>query len=238
MLEIKQYLDRSSEEDIGSSRTLRVFVQQPRLAKKILDYTKSHIKSKSSMCDLGCGMGFLPKFFGDFVGFQEVYGIDINVERINIASERIKVRRANLENMPLPFPNNHFDFICSFGVLEHLRFFDNTLKEANRVLKEEGLFLASIPNLGDWVNRIRLLLGLQPHAVQVSQMTTSIDHIHSCTLRTFKELLKENGFIPLKTFGCRAIYRSNRILEFLDVGFSKIPSLSVRFFQFAKKRAR
>jgi len=189
------------------------------------------------MCDLGCGFGFVSYLFGELLNIKEVYGIDIKDDRLSVAEKRLyQALKVNLEDDVLPFPKDYFDIVISFGVFEHLKFFDNPIKEAYRTLKPGGLFLISIPNLGDWVNRIRLLLGLQPHSVQISRALTSIDHIHSCTLSTLENLFIYYGFIPLKAFGSKAIYRSNKILEFLDMFFSEKPSLSVRFFLIAQKK--
>ena len=145
------------------------------------------------MCDLGCGFGFIPYLFGELLGFKEVYGIDINEDRLAVAEKRLyKVLKADLEDDILPFPKGYFNLIISFGVLEHLKFFDNPIKEAYRILKPGGLFLVSIPNLGDWVNKIRLLLG-SSHTLYKFRMLSSTDHIRSCTLSTLERLLMYYG---------------------------------------------
>jgi len=227
---------KASKEDFKISATLKTFQKQPYLLKNIVFFIDKLLKERERMCDLGCGFGFVPFMFGELLGFREVYGVDINENRLRKAEKRLyKVFTVNLEVDPLPFPENHFDLITSFGVFEHLRFFDNPVREAYRVLKPDGLFLVSIPNLGDWVNRLRLLLGLQPHSVQISERSR-IDHIHSCTLGAFKKFLTDYGFTCLKEFGAKAIYRSNFFLELLDRIFQKKASLSIRFFLVAQKR--
>jgi len=235
IVRLEDCFKKASKEDFQISATLRVFKKQPNLLRNIILYLNKVLGGKDRMCDLGCGCGFIPYMFGELLGFKEVYGVDINDDRLVVAEKRLcKALKADLEADTLPFPEDYFDLVTSFGVLEHLRFFDNSVKEAYRILKPRGLFLVSIPNLGDWVNRIRLLLGLQPHSVQISERH-SIDHIHSCTLNTMEKLLAEYGFVSLKAFGAKAVYRSNILLELLDKIFSKKPSLSVRFFIIAQK---
>ncbi|MCS7119695.1 MAG: class I SAM-dependent methyltransferase [Candidatus Bathyarchaeota archaeon] len=230
-------LREATLEDLQTSRTLQTLLQQDKLTNKIISYIDARLDRRERLCDLGCGCGFIPYFIGHCLCFKETYGVDINDERIFIASKRLmRVYKVDLETDKLPFPERFFDLVTSFGVLEHLRFFDNALMESYRILDDEGLLLVSIPNLADWVNRLKLFLGLQPHGVVVSKMANGgIDHIHTCTLRTLENLLYRYGFRPLKAYGARAVFRSNRLLEILDYAFSKIPSTSASFFIICEK---
>lgn len=57
----------------------------------------------------------------------------------------------NLENLPLPFEDSSFDEIHCYEVLEHLgtqgdfKFFFAQFEDIWRVLKPQGLFIASVP---------------------------------------------------------------------------------------------
>lgn len=233
----KKYFDDVTPEDLEISRTLKILVQQTKLTATILTFVDIHLVEKERLCDLGCGAGFIPYFIGNSLRFKETYGVDINDERIVRAQKRLtKVVKADLETDALPFPDKFFDLVSSFGVLEHLKFFDNAIKESHRILKNGGLLLISIPNLSDWVNRVRLLLGLQPHSIVVSQISNEgVDHIHSCTLETLEKLMRRYSFTPLVAYGAKADFRSNRLLEILDSVFSKKPSMSHRFFSISRK---
>ena len=46
----------------------------------------------------------------------------------------------------LPFPDNYFDAVYSYHVLEHVRDVTNVMAETRRVLRPRGLFYVGVPN--------------------------------------------------------------------------------------------
>ena len=167
-----------TEKDLQSGAALR---DLPNLL-KVLDIVRG--KGIRRMCDIGCGYGGLTKIVSRYLQVDEVYGIDIDDERLQVASQRgIKVFRVDIEYEKLSFPDEYFDLVTSFGVLEHLKHFDNFFTESYRVLRKGGFLIISMPNLGSWINRIALLLGFQPRDVEVS-----------CRVRN-------QGFLPIYSGG-------------------------------------
>jgi len=99
------------------------------------------------LLDIGCAEGALLKW-AEKRGY-ETYGVDISDFAIKRISHR-KLRRTQLSvaNINfLPFVDNYFDIITCFDVLEHLEYPIIALKEINRCLKEQGLFIMSTPNI-------------------------------------------------------------------------------------------
>ena len=159
------------------------------------------------MLDLGCGFGGMTKVVADFFSATEVYGADMNSDRLKVAEGRgLRTIRTNFEVDKLPFPSNYFDLVMSFGVIEHLRYYDNLISESYRVINDEGYLLLSWPNLGSYTQRIALLLGYQPNDVVISkeiyagtiynsgQRSSEADHIHAATLKAMKQLLEYYDF--------------------------------------------
>ncbi len=156
--------------------------------------------------DLGCGYGGLTAAFADLLECENVHGIDIDSDRRAVAEERgVTTYELDLESDPFPFDDGDFDLVLSFGVLEHLRYYDHLIEESNRVLPDDGVILYSVPNLGSWVNRIALLFGNQPRDVEISNHRafgisefysdqTFLNHVHSPTLDAFLELLEYHGY--------------------------------------------
>ena len=92
--------------------------------------------------DIGCCTGKALKCFAENQDF-ELYGIDVRDEDV----EGITFKKCNLEEESIPFEDNYFDFIYNKSVLEHVHNTDNFLREALRVLKPGGVFVALTP---DW----------------------------------------------------------------------------------------
>lgn len=95
--------------------------------------------------DLGCGTGVYAKILTK--KGARLKGIDISEKEIEIArkeSPDVEFIIGNAEK--LPYKSKEFDIVLSCLVLEHFKDWNNVLKEVNRVLKKNGLFVFSIGN--------------------------------------------------------------------------------------------
>jgi SAM-dependent methyltransferase len=109
--------------------------------------------------DLGCRDGALTSHY---LRGNDVVGVDIDREALAAAAERgIQTVWADLDQ-PLPFDDGSFDVVVAGEVLEHLRFPEQTLGEARRVLRTGGLLVGSVPNNYRLKSRLRFLLGKPP----------------------------------------------------------------------------
>lgn len=259
---VKKVIKEATEQDLASSATLTIFKDEPKLMADIISSLDRLIKCKETLLDLGVGYGFMTCLFKEALGFTKAYGVDIDEERVRIARGRgIDVHCLDLESDPLPFPKERFDFVLSLGLLNHLKFFDNVIGEAARVLRHGGIFFISIPNLGWWINRLCLLLGFQPPEIEISKKYAvglpkfyprqeSIEYVHSATLRGIKELLALYGFEVIKVYGAKipnsymgikipSTHTRNKVLKSLvgtiDSVLSKRVSLSVRLLLISQK---
>ena len=228
-----------------TSDDLRVSAQanDMRSLMKALRNIRSQIIER--MIDLGCGYGGVTRFVANNFDIPEAYGIDTDDERLPRAKLRgIKVIKTDLSQGTLPFHDKHFGLVMSFGVLEHLVYFDNFFSEAGRVLENDGYFVTAMPNPGSHVNRMAILLGYQPGDVEVSAKFSPglplgiakgyIGHVHPGTLRAMKELIQCYGFHVMGIVGSSP-FRVNPMVDALDRVTLFAPSLSRCFITVAKK---
>jgi len=216
----------------------------------ILEFLKSHARKYNNnltrLLDCGCGYGGLTTFVANYLGIREVYGIDIDEKRLLVArSKGVKTWKVDLNFEKIPVPDEFFDIVTSFGVLEHLVYFDNFFIESLRILRKGGYLLIAMPNLGSYINRIALLGGFQPRDIEISRRTSAqgflpvyngswIGHIHSATLRAIKQITSSYGFTIIKIKGSSP-YGKGKLIRILDKIFSVSPSLSRRYIILSQK---
>lgn len=106
-----------------------------------------HAKNSGSILDMGCGEGTRLSFIPGSP--DKKLGVDISKVAIKMAKkkyQKISFICADLEK--LPFPDEKFDLVYSFYVLEHLSSPQEVLNEAKRVLRKDGALILVAPNYG------------------------------------------------------------------------------------------
>ncbi len=107
----------------------------------------SRFASQRRVLDVGCGSGYGSAELSRTA--QSVTGIDVSTDAIAYARREFpldNLRFIAASASSLPFPNEAFELITAFEVIEHLEDWNNLILEAQRVLTDEGLFIVSTPN--------------------------------------------------------------------------------------------
>lgn len=98
------------------------------------------LKGKATL-EIGYGMGT------DHLNLArqgaKLHGIDLTPENHKVTSNRFKLNNQTSELTigdaeKLPYPNDFFDFVYSFGVIHHSPSTEAVIKEIHRVLKKDG----------------------------------------------------------------------------------------------------
>ena len=108
---------------------------------------KFFYNKKVKILEIGCGEGYFLNL-AKKKGF-DVFGIDFNKKAIKVAKEKFGVEKVypyTLEEFMEKFPNEKFDIVCFFHLLEHLEDPLNFMKNIKKILKEDGYIVFSLPN--------------------------------------------------------------------------------------------
>ena len=113
----------------------------PFLAKKFIK------ENDGVILDIGTGWGHCPIILKS-VGYNNLSAVDLDSSsRERLEQEEIKFYHLDIEKDRIPFQDSTVDIVLSFHLIEHLHDPTNLLKEALRILKEDGLLIVATP---DW----------------------------------------------------------------------------------------
>ncbi|MEO5803604.1 MAG: methyltransferase domain-containing protein [Verrucomicrobiota bacterium] len=101
---------------------------------------------KGRVLDIGCGRGLLLKQFKQ--RGWEVHGTELDDKSAKFAREVLGLPIKTGELLDMQFPDEHFDAVVMWHVLEHVPVVSTLMSEISRILKPGGIFLVGVPNFG------------------------------------------------------------------------------------------
>jgi len=149
--------------------------------------------------DVGCGKGRL--CIAAKQKYKKIYGCDISDELvIDLKRKDIYACKLDLNTQKLPFSNDYFDGITCLDVIEHVVDPHFLLEEIKRVLKNNGIFIISTPNIGYLKHRLRAIIGKSPKTSGVKTQDKLAKkywdggHLHYFTFSDMRQLLSKHKF--------------------------------------------
>jgi O-antigen biosynthesis protein len=163
-----------------------------------LDENTSEIKmlqfigDNKRVVDFGCASGNFAQLLKE--KGCTVTGVDINYEAAKIAEkycEQVFVADLDFVLIAEIFANQKFDVAVFGDVLEHLRNPWKVLRDAQKILKECGYVVASIPNIAHGAIRLDLLQGNFDYSDFGILDNT---HLRFFTRKTVQSLFEDSGY--------------------------------------------
>lgn len=199
------------------------------------------IFKEETVLNIGCGDGVQAVIYGG--NFKKMVGVDINQGRLEVARQLAAAHGfdnftavyANVEEIPL---DEKYDKIIAIDIIEHVIGPEKVIREALRLLRDEGSLLITFPVLHDkWENFFRFVGRkiLRRKGKTVRRAGWDPDaHQHNHKLKDWFRMIEEAGFSiinyrattmfpPLHYLGIPRFWFSNDFIHAIDSFFCRLP---------------
>ena len=169
---------------------------------KVFELARPHLVAGARALDLGAGEGYFSSVVGSYLKGR---GIDPACVLSACDAVPDQYRYADVrcdapgEGGRLPYDEGTFDLVCSLEVIEHVEDQFQFLREAHRVLRPGGTFIASTPNVLNMNSRWRALHSgfaqlFDPLPLDTHDVVHTSGHIHPLSYYYLAFALRRAGF--------------------------------------------
>jgi len=147
--------------------------------------------NKGRLLDIGCAEGLFPELAGK--DGWDATGTEISHFAAQYGKEKLGLNIIQGELIDMKFPDNTFDAVTMWHVLEHTRDPIAVLREIRRILKDNGIFILAIPNMNNFLFQLayRLIRGRRMHLFDPDDREL---HLYHFTTETIRLALEKTGF--------------------------------------------
>jgi len=161
------------------------------LAPEVFRCLDSYLSDNIKFLEAGCGLGIWNFMFSKYPKISMSLGVDIS-DSVFQAEDFRKEQKSSVcflkgSVLELPLKSSSFDFITSFGVVEHFVDPRVPILEMMRVLKPGGILFIDTPNKSVW--------GLRNRIVPIDE------HEDYYTPVELKNIVEGTGFEVVEAFG-------------------------------------
>ncbi|HFD05274.1 MAG TPA: class I SAM-dependent methyltransferase [Firmicutes bacterium] len=207
----KYYLHDNLNYNYFESLSPSQFEEERRRNQLILKFAK--LTRDKTIIDIGTGPGWLPRLASKYT--KNVYSVDLSDRQLKLAEKYIGKANFTFRKgsfYKIPTRDSSFDVVVASEVLEHLETPKKALKEAHRILKDDGTLIITVP----YKEKIKYVTCMHCY-----KLTSVNGHLHSFDIRSLRKLLHDSGFyiVRYKLFNSKftSLLGLNRFLHFLPL---------------------
>ncbi|MFA5022541.1 MAG: class I SAM-dependent methyltransferase [Patescibacteria group bacterium] len=167
---------------LSSKETFEMYLPQQQIH---LDQLKDILKPEMKVLDVGCSSGHFLYSIKDKV--KEVTGIEFNKDDAEFVNKELGIKVYSQPIAETDLPQQHFDLITAFQVLEHVQDPINFLVDLKKYLKPDGYICLEVPNVCD---ALLYLYQIEPYAA----FWFREPHLFNFSPKTLGLVLEKAGF--------------------------------------------
>jgi 2-polyprenyl-3-methyl-5-hydroxy-6-metoxy-1,4-benzoquinol methylase len=181
----RHYADNYYEEWLAAQRKKRIKMWNRRLKRL------ENCRERGSILDVGCGEGTFLQVAkkNDWT----INGTELSAYGAKYATNLLGVEIFCGELYDAKFPENSFDVITMWHVLEHVTDPKGYLTEIKRILKPDGLLIIAVPNVNDLLMRIAYRI-VKRRRIKLFLRGEKEVHLYHFSPKTIKAYLDTTGF--------------------------------------------
>jgi SAM-dependent methyltransferase len=153
----------------------------------ILDVLERKYSKKGKIIDVGCGYGAFIKTAKE--RGWDVSGIEFSQQARKYIKDHLGIDLYDKDLCDLNLPENSFDVVSLLEVIDYFHDPLRTLKEARRILKNDGMIVARLNN-GLW----HVTLSKLDRLFALFKLYPAVLHLYAYTPNSIEALLKKTGF--------------------------------------------
>lgn len=174
---------------------------------KVFELARSKVLAGVRILDLGAGEGYFSRRLGKHLREQLGVGPAMILSACDAVPAQFRYGEIACDELKpagdLPYAEGTFDLVCSIEVIEHVEDHFAFLREAHRVLKRGGTFIASTPNVLNMNSRWRNLHSgfaqlFDPLPLERPDVIHTSGHIHPVSYYYLAHAMQRAGFTNIR----------------------------------------